>query len=403
MVDLSRGILPGLQVADQLRNSRAARESQAQADMIALSNFEREQELEAIEAEAFQSLGSIVAGEGGKNTRVAELEGDAEIGDKLIALGNRVGKAGFSKRAQELLEAGLDAKKKVADTEKTYLDADDKRLEVMTETADWVARNLGENESEFRLFQSMLSNPQNAHIRRNLGEEHVAILENMEWSPELANYFRSKALSIKDQADLALRGRAADRQEKSAADTETYRAALLDINRGNLQERRNENARKAKADGGDVSKVGTPGEIASARAVIMNTVQALEGAARNDKGEIADPLVADAISHMAENVVGRAKELIAENKGFTFDQAVEQAVMEAETAGDFEVIEPVVRAWRSDIPQKPGKYKRKGMSTDNPIELPDGDAAAVAKKLVKGRYYNTPMGVLKWNGSSFDQ
>ena len=377
-INLSQGILPGLQVADQLRNSAVARAAQEQKSMIELGQYEQEQAQLDAEAEAFQSLGSIMSGNGrpGAGSSLLEQE-DQDWGETFTSIGARLAKAGFGKRGQELIEAGIDYQKKAADIEETGADTDAKRLEVMNTTADWVARNLGESESEFNVFRSMLKDPRNAHIRENLGEDNVAILENMEWSPDLVNFFRSKALSIKDQATLALSERGHQRLEQAAADTETYRNALLSINRANLEERRLDRIRKEKDGGPNIGTAASASEVATAKSVVLNSVSALKGLTIEGEVEVA-------FNHMLESIAGQAKAIVAQNKGVTYAEAVEQAAMEAEAAGDFEIIEASSPKWfglSSETTRTP-KYERKGTSREKPLPLPEDKS-----KWVRGRFY----------------
>lgn len=377
-INLSQGILPGLQVADQLRNSAVARAAQEQKSMIELGQYEQEQAQLDAEAEAFQSLGSIMSGNGrpGAGGNLLEQE-DQDWGETFTSIGARLAKAGFGKRGQELIEAGIDYQKKAADIEKTGADTDAKRLEVMNTTADWVARNLGENESEFNVFRSMLKDPRNAHIRENLGEDNVAILENMDWSPELVNFFRDKAISIKDQATLALTERGHQRLEQSARDTQTYRQALLSINRGNLEERRLDRIRKEKSGGPNIGTAASAAEVATAKSVVLNSVSKLKGLTIEGEVEVA-------FNHMLESIAGQAKAIVAQNKGVTYAEAVEQAAMEAEAAGDFEIIEASSPKWFGLVTEttRTPKYERKGTSREKPLPLPEDKS-----KWVRGRFY----------------
>lgn len=377
-INLSQGILPGLQVADQLRNSAVARAAQEQKSMIELGQYEQEQAQLDAEAEAFQSLGSIMSGNGrpGAGSNLLEQE-DQDWGETFTSIGARLAKAGFGKRGQELIEAGIDYQKKAADIEKTGADTDAKRLEVMNTTADWVARNLGENESEFNVFRSMLKDPRNAHIRENLGEENVAILEGMEWSPELVNFFRDKAISIKDQATLALTERGHQRLEQSARDTQTYRQALLSINRGNLEERRLDRIRKEKSGGPNMGTAASASEVATTKSVVLNSVSKLKGLTIEGEVEVA-------FNHMIESIAGQAKAIVAQNKGVTYVEAAEQAAMEAEAAGDFDIIKASSPKWfglATETTRTP-KYERRGTSREKPLPLPEDKS-----KWVRGRFY----------------
>lgn len=395
-VDMSRFGLEGIETAQRTLNSEAARESQRIQDFIKMGEFENTEQDRAIDEQALNNAMEIAKGNG---LTLEGPEASAEdFGQFFDTLGTQYLKAGAAKRGTEMITAGMEYRKKAADVDKADDDANKVRLDNMITAGDWVARNIGENESEFKLFLSQLDDPGNP-VAAILGPENVQALNNAEWSPDLANFFRSKALSIKDQATLELTAQGHRRQEQANEDTEAYRSALLELNRANLEERRRENARKEKVEGTDVGKAATNAEIGSAKSIIINNVKALNGTAP-EEGTPAET----ALNNMAEDIVGRAKIILSENKGVTFDEAVNQAVGESEAAGDFSILEDRTERFLlpDKVTQRPA-YQKKGRTAENPIQLPTGEPAVVRKKLVKGRYYTTPMGVLKWNGSSFDQ
>lgn len=398
-VDLSRVGLEGIETAQRTLNSIAARESQAQQDALAMRKAELEEQDRALDQLAMQNTMSILEGRGiNVNDPTATTE---DFGELFDTLGTQYLKAGAPKRGKEFIEAGIDYRKKQSDIDKAEDDQEKVRLDNMITAGSWVAQNIGENESEYALFLAQLEDPENP-VGGILGADNVKVLKETPWSPDLVNFFKSKAISIKDQAQLALTERGHRRQEQSLANTESYRKSLLQINQANLDERRRENARKEKVGGNKIDKAPTGDERKTAQRALVTTIKALDGVMPED----GTPEY-EAVLHMTDDVVGRAKTILAENKGLTFPEAVEQAVAESEAAGDFSILEKPIESWMpfgfGDSVEKRGSYKRKGTTADNPIPLPQGDATTVRKKLVKGRFYNTPMGALKWNGTSFDQ
>src|SRR5690606_37314051 len=143
----------------------------------------------------------------------------------------------------------------------------------------------------------------------------------------------SKAVSIKDQANLALSERRVVNAETATENARRTAAANLQIAEGRLKEQQRANTLREKTDGPNVGKAATNAEVATAKTVIKNTVKALEGVT------LAEGTPEEAsFNHMAEDIVGRAKILVSENKGITFPEAVEQAVMKSEAAGDYKTL-----------------------------------------------------------------
>lgn len=408
-VDLSRGILPGLQVADDLRNSRALRESKAQEDMIALAEFEKAQAAEQLDrdlaAQALSEVGSIARGEGRQTTGTL-VDEEIDPADFMSRLGQLYMQAGATKKGKEFLEAGISYIDKVSQVSKRQQDEQQTRLENISKAAGYMYNALGtaENDSEFRqIFNELPSD-----IAQILGAENVEALGKMEWSPDLQNYLRARSLSTKQQADIALAERRVENAETATENARRIGEANTLINRQRLEEQRLERLRKEKADGPKAANAPTNAQLTAVRDKLRISVRALENVSWNDKGYPTDAEVANSFDAMAQDIASEAQRIVSENRGvMTFAEAVDQAILEAEANGDFEIIEAVTRPWfLPDSDQKPGKYRRKpraGRSLDNPLPLPTGSEEEIAGKLKAGRYYSTPMGTLRWNGSSFDE
>jgi hypothetical protein len=378
-VNLSQGILPGLEMADKLRNSRALRESQAQEDMIKLANFQTEQQATELEGKAFQELNSIMTGQG--RDRDGDGLVDAEdMGELMVQLGTRMGQAGYGKRAQELLEAGVKYTGELSEIEKRGYDQDKVRLENMAKAGEWVAQNIGENESEYRLFLSQLKDPNNP-IARIIGEDNVQALENTPWSPDLVNYFKSKAISIKDQAQLALSERRVANAETATENARRIGEANTAINEARLREQRLERERKEKADGSRAHTAPTKDQRGVAESAILSAVKEFGGARPKE-----DTPVYNEFNMAVDQIAGRAQQIVKGDKGVTFPEAVEQAVMEAQAAGDFEIVKTLSESWLpfgiGDSVKTSISYKRRGGTANNPLPLPEDKS-----KWVRGRFY----------------
>jgi len=377
-VNLSRIGLEGIETAQRTLNSMAQREALASQTAIAEAEEERKAEDRAIDQWAAGALDSIGKGDGlpkgsGGNSLIAVDDDDPA--SVFGAIGQRYFRAGAPKRGKEFIEGGMKLRKDQFDIDKGRDEQSKIRLSNMIAAGDWVARNIGENENEYALFLGQLDDPNNP-IAKIIGEDNIAALKSTEWSPDLANYFRAKALSVKDQATLALTERGQDRADRNLSMAEKRFAALGEIARANLEERKKENTRKDKADGPNVGKAPTNDERDTAFSSILNSIKALGGIkpAKDTPERIA-------LDNMTDDIVGRAKIITTENKGLTFPEAVEQAVAEADAAGDFGILEKVEEGFFFDTKTKTPSYKRKG-TAKNPLPLPKTRAA-----LIPGRYY----------------
>lgn len=407
--NISQGILPGLQVADQLRTSRVARESQAQADMIKLSEFERTQRDEqidrAVAAQALSEVGSIARGDGRQTS--GDLVGDDfDPVNFMSRMGQRYMAAGAPKRGKEFLAASIDAADKMSQMSKRAQDEQKSRLETISKAADYMYNALGSAESDNEYRHIFNEIPQD--IAQILGDENVETLRNMEWSPDLQNYLRSRALSTKQQADIAIAEGRLFNAETATENARRIGEANTAINEARLREQRLERERKEKETGPKAYTAPTSAQLTSVKDKLRVSVRALENISWDAKGFPTDANVANSFDAMAQDIASDAQRILAENPGVqTFAEAVDQAIFEAEANGDFQVIEAVTRPWfLPDVPQQPGGYKRQprpGKSIESPLELPTGSEADIARSLKKGYFYDTPIGPLRWNGTSFDE
>src|SRR5690606_38950824 len=135
-----------------------------------LANFDREQELQAAEGAAFQDVLSIAQGNGKAGTP-GDLSDSEDWGERFTEIGTRLGRAGFGKRGQEYLEAGIKYRDTMTEIEKRAYDQDKVRLENMSNAGQWVAQNIGENDNEFIRFKQLLRDPNNP-VAKILGAEN---------------------------------------------------------------------------------------------------------------------------------------------------------------------------------------------------------------------------------------
>src|SRR5690606_13343594 len=140
-------------------------------------------------------------------------------------------------------------------------------------------------------------------------------LRNMEWSPDLQNYLRARALSVKQQADLALAERGLRNSEIATENARRIGEAIVEIYRGNLEERRRERERKEKEAGPNAATAPTAAQLTAVKDKLRTSVRALEGISWSDKGYPTDPEVANSFDAMAQDIASDAQRIAAENKG----------------------------------------------------------------------------------------
>ena len=367
-VDLSRVGLEGIETGQRTLTAIANRESQALKDQIELGEYQQTQAALELDRIAVGNAKRIMAGEGREIGTENTTEDDMA---RFLALtGGQLASAGAPKRGKEMMEASLDLIKKRGDINKqeheqvkTQLDNTIKASQHMYEV---LSDSMNENEYQYNLANLP---PEIVSI---LGEDNVAAMRELDWSPELVDFFKVKALSVKDQAQLELSARGHKRAEEAAADAKLARQAALDIRRDNLRIAEEREKRLSKAGGSNVSAAPTPNERKTAEAAIGRLIE-------------SDAQLDDAsLFHLTEDIVGEAKQLLADSPALTFPEAINRSVMAAKARGDFTSI----TSYRAFGPfRTKGKvtgksYTPRGQEQDNPLPLP-----ADRSKLVKGRYY----------------
>lgn len=139
---------------------------------------------------------------------------------------------------------------------------------------------------------------------------------------------------------------------------------------------------RAKERGAKGKAVGAPnGTMISAAEALIN--QEFPGLPRDI---IAGPNLA--ASTAAYSVASEAKALQAANPGLSADEAINQAYLAAKQAGDFKLEESAIPFFG-----KPkASFSRSGKSPTAALPLPPD------RKLVAGKYYQTPVGIVLWDG-----
>lgn len=392
-VDLSRVGLEGIETGQRTLNSIAARKSQEVADSIAMAEEGRKRDELALDQMATQQAGKIMLGEG---VDITSPEASEEDMARFMAItGSKLMSAGAPKRGKEMVEGALDLIKKRADINKSHDDAQQTRLENIEKAGKFMYEMLADSENESEYKFNLANLPE--EVINILGPENVEQLRQAPWSPEMQAFLKDKALSTYQQATLALQAQNAKRLDQLAADAAFASREANAVAWARHRESVRANAVREKAGGDKIAVAPTTDELKAAKAAILQNVEGLEFS--SDMKE--DPVQLQAA--MAD-IVGSAKQMLKQNQGLSFADAVNRAVLEADAAGDFVTI----RNYRDfGLFQTEGTksttYKRQGRSKENAIPLPTGTPDEVRGQLKTGRYYKTKAGVLKWNGSEFEE
>lgn len=209
----------------------------------------------------------------------------------------------------------------------------------------------------------------NANYARLFGAP--APLTGRQYNPGLVaglqQFGTTQAQRLKAQLDtLEAESRNANRQ--SAVDFRSFRRGVLT---GDAELRRQREERLAKVGGGK--------GIAAPTTAERKLAESLIGAEFPDLAERGDEL-----GPAAYAVASRAKALQRANRALDSDAAVRQAFAAEKESGNFQSV---------DGAYKTLGYPRKGTKYAQPEPLPSDRA-----KLVAGKRYVTPRGVVKWDG-----
>lgn len=405
-VDLSMIGIKGAMAAQETLNSIANREALKVQTDAAQHKLEDEQHEEAVSAQIAQqwedlSRGTPPAPDG------SNLPQDDSARFDFASQG--FFNAGLFTRSQAFAEAAGKIRQERATTRNTNANADQTRLENIWLTADTVANHMGQNENEFAVFQQKITNPPNeewAIVARTLGADAVNLLQNTQWTPDLANYFRSMALTTKDKAELDLRQQGYQLQVQAHSDLQADRAARLRLQAARDAETANYHNRVASNSGANAPAIKPPdANQRSAIEDLLRTSNVYQGIQYNENGSIADPDTADDFNRAVVTIAGQVEQLKPDHPGLTYAQLAQIAITRAQMSGQFSRI-PTVQSGRifgsEVLEDKPARveFGRMG-SRAHPMEYPADD-----KDLRPYRYYNipTPDGgftPMLWNGKEW--
>jgi hypothetical protein len=300
-------------------------------------------------------------------------------------------RGGAIKRGEDLLKAASDIRKGEAQIESDEAAAAENRVETVLKGANVVAQTVGvaRNQSE---WQYGLAQLRKAGV---LPPEQLEKLEAMDYDPDVVAYLNTQALSAYQKALLDQTSQRDATSKRQADDRIANARRLTSIAEGRLKIAEKAEARAEKAGKGPTAP--NSDQLKAAKAAVIS--QVFNGTA---------PTTADAKAALdagAVSIASRTQQLLRENKALDFDTAQNRAIIESQTAGDWEVVEPsMVTKVTGNIPivgsfvddSTKIKFRSAGKTAQTALPLPPK-----GKSLIKGRFYTTAKGVAKWDGQSF--
>ena len=397
-VDLSMVGLRGLEQARQTLNDQAARglvEQQTREQKIENDLAEKENE---IQQQALDYLNGIATGR--VKPSDSDMLGDPDFDSQatpLERIGRRMIDMGAVNKGAEYLKAGIDIRKKEDEMLTAKETREKTRLDNIISTASIVSKTIGvaRNESEWRYGLAQLKKMPD--VIKILGEDQFAALEGMEYDADVVKYFNDQAMTAKERADLDLRAMGEQRQQRAAIELAEYRNSLLDINNANLDERRRENDLKRKEGGAKADTGPTEAQVKSAKAAVANVIFQGKVPPKESQEYVA-------FEAGAQSIAARAQAMVRENKGLTWNEAVQRATTESQAAGDWSTLKVLMdhkflgMRYRQTTEERGRQFKDRGSNPLDAIPMP-----ASKNQLKTGAYYITSRGIAKWNGSAFEK
>lgn len=350
---------------DELKLRQAqARKMNAEADASEIEVAGKKRMLEAIAQWA--GKGTAETAGGSSNPRTATLAAP------MIAMAEIAMNAGDFKSADSYYKNAAEVMHKEAQTVTQRFTQEKTALESLGMRSKIASRHLNAVTDEVSFARA------EQDYQRATGE---SLFDGQAYSPALVDYMKRGTVEVQKQVDQDIARRTRDLQEQKEA-----REAALDGSRRALMDARTRaaNARAdaiGKNDGTLNGKpVGEPSQRLTdhATTLLKKAFPDLKGA------ELADARY---------EIAARAKSLMQANR-IDAGEATRQAMATAVEQGDLQTVETPFTVKGVSIPftsTKEVKYKA-GNTPQTPMALPPD------RKVVKGKYYNTPMGVAQYLG-----
>lgn len=359
-----------------------SQQNDQQLQMNALTIQQKQQEVDQqqqdadIANQAKTIMSNIALGKGGVGAPQSQGNTAASMQDAFLQTGSKLMQLGAPKMAMEYYKNAATIGKNEQDVATSRTKQQESAAETLLKQSDIIAQKLGSattpeewNQGVHELAQSGAFQPQ-----------QVQMFQNMPFHPATAAHLREASLSVKDKAQLdILQSNQQLRQAQMQSDRD-FKATRLAIDQAKLEEDKRYHDLNKKT--GAAATAPTSEQVKSVKASIIQNV--FNGKAPNDD---------DVLNAGAFDIASRAQQLVKNNKGLSWQTAVNRAVMDSDQAGDWEVHKG---GWFSDDSVK---FTGVGKTPDDAMPLPQNPTATDLKK---GRWYITAKGRGQWDGQNFN-
>lgn len=397
-VDLSRIGLVGQEAYD---NSQLSKAQTSLTNMNALAKgaeLEEAEQQKEIDALAAQAYSTALQGNGRSSPDEGDVSENVTQADAMDAAASALMSGGAPKRGMELFEAAGKLREAESKLENDKVTRAQNKLENQLKTSDLFYRTIGtsQNQSEYDTSRQYLEESD------LLSPEDKKLLSQMpdQWSPELARFWREKAIAAKDQAQLELTERARDQQDTNLSNTAAYRASVLAQQDARLQEVKRYHDLQTK--GGKSAGAPNEQELKTVATMVKSQIPALAKTRitfGTDESYSPDEITLQAGSIA---VASAAKKMMLDNPSLTWSEATSRALIQSKANGDWNIPKVYRKTFLGQpygdrFTEEDSSFNPTGKSKEYPAPLPPKGT-----KPVKGQYYITVKGRAKWNGTSFE-
>jgi len=389
-VDLSdiglKGIRAGQDTLDQIEQRKVSTLAR-QATQIEMDTKAKE---EALSMEASRRI-SELAGGGYRSpsSLFSGVDENSSLATPLEITADVFMRGGAPKQGMDYLKAASQISKDESTIRKQELDGKKVKLETVLKTADVVSRTIGvaQNDSEWRWGLRQLRE------QEALPPEMLDQLDAMDFDPEVAEYLNQQAISAAARANMDMTATQRDFTNRNT--TERTRLAVLSQENSDARLELARQAANRQDKAGSSASAPNNQELSSVTAAVIS--QVYEGTAPK-KG---DP----ALQAGAASIASRAKQLVKDDKSINWQTAVNRAIIESQSNGEWgdrlEEKSLGTSLFGRDVDGK--NFDGTGRTLDEAIPMPMTKAGAPdVSKLKKGRYYITAQGPGRFTGEGFE-
>ena len=370
---------------DQAFQQSQLNDQAIQMNSLALGKAQRQDEIDqqdqALDQQARQIMSNISMGQGGSAAQPTDNTADS-MQSAFMQTASKLMQLGAPKMAMEYYKSGATIGKDEQTLASAKIKDQQSAAETLLKQSDMLGRTLGSatSQEEWNQAQQQLANS------GAFTPEQLATFQKIPFHPAAAQHIADSALSVKDRAQMnLLAGNQQLTQQRDAVDAQ-YKATNLALQRARLEETKRKNSIDEKT--GKAATAPTGPQIKSVKSAIVN--QIFDG---------KPPADDDALEAGAQDIASRAQSLVQGNKGLTWQTAVNRAVTESNSSGDWDVHKG---ARYNPFDDDSIKFNGMGKTIEDALPLPVTDNKVDPSALKKGRWYITVQGRGQWDGQNFN-